>query len=392
MASEPLIQRLRSGMVRVVRILTRPVRRSRGDAGLIIQTYRGYGSREEILVVGRVFRQPGRGGIAPSGRLGRDLLNLMRRMVRWGAGNVTLEARFRGQVRQLTTDQVGYFKLRLRVDEPIEDGCLWHPVELRLASTPCVNATAEVFISPGTARFVVISDIDDTVVYTGVANKLGMMWRLFMQGAQSRTAFPGVARLYRALHEGQAGHEHNPMLYVSRGPWGIYEMLEEFFHAHEIPAGPVLFLRDWGLSLQRPLPRRARSHKENLIAEMLEIYRDLPFVLIGDSGQHDPEVYARVVKRHPGRVRAVYIRNVTESPGRSREIRELAESLANTGSTLVLASGSAAMARHAADHGLISADQLDALGWAGEKNGPKPAARRAAVTQDQQSRADAEPD
>jgi phosphatidate phosphatase APP1 len=66
---------------------------------------------------------------------------------------------------------------------------------------------------------VIISDIDDTVMVTGVAHELVMLWRLFARPAASRVPFPGVAAFYRALHAGGTGQEQNPMLYVSRGPW-----------------------------------------------------------------------------------------------------------------------------------------------------------------------------
>ena len=97
---------------------------------------------------------------------------------------------------------------------------------------------AQIFIPPASCRYVVISDIDDTVMQTGVANKLRMLWRLFVEDAQSRVAFPGVGALYRALHAGASGDEQNPMLYVSRAPWGIYEVLEEFFDPAWHPGRP----------------------------------------------------------------------------------------------------------------------------------------------------------
>ena len=170
----------------------------------------------------------------------------------------------------------------------------------------------------------VISDIDDTVMHTGVASKAMMLWRLFMQGAESRVAFPGVAAFLRALHAGASGAEHNPMLYVSRAPWTNYEVLDAFFRLHGIPVGPLLFLREWGLTVQSPLPRRGKGHKLELIRNMLALYRDLPFVLVGDSGQRDPEIYAQVVREHPGRVLAVYVRNVSRDPERVRAIEALA--------------------------------------------------------------------
>ena len=108
------------------------------------------------------------------------------------------------------------------------------------------------------------------------------------------------------------------MLYVSRAPWGIYEILEEFFQRHEIPVGPILFLREWGISWRHPLPRRAVDHKRHPDRGDDGLYDDMPFVLIGDSGQHDPEIYAGIVDRHPGRVRAVYIRDVRGARSRTR--------------------------------------------------------------------------
>jgi phosphatidate phosphatase APP1 len=148
------------------------------------------------------------------------------------------------------------------------------------------------------------------------------------------------------------------MLYVSRGPWSLYEVLDEFFNLHRIPIGPLLFLREWGLTLQNPWPRRAKDHKLELIRNMLELYRDLPFVLIGDSGQHDPEIYARIVHEHPGRVLAIYIRNVSRAAERRQAIEALAVEVAEAGSSLLLATDSLAMARHAAEHRLVSAGAL----------------------------------
>jgi hypothetical protein len=151
------------------------------------------------------------------------------------------------------------------------------------------------------------------------------------------------------------------MLYVSRAPWSIYEVLVTFFRIHNIPVGPILFLREWGLTLQSPLPRRAKDHKRDLIRKMLSLYDDLPFVLIGDSGQHDPELYCDIVREHPGRVLAAYIRNVTRTPARREEIEALAEEVVAAGSALLLAADTFAMAEHAASHDLIATQALSAV-------------------------------
>ena len=337
----------------VLRLVGRPVRRAQGEGGVVIEAYRGYGTRSEVFLIGRVFRQF-QGEPAEAGSLRAELRDVGRRLSRRSVPGVTVTARLHGATEKVVTDADGYFRVHLRPGAVLPSEAIWHSMDLRLEEPQPVEAQGRVYIPPPQSRFVVISDIDDTVMHTGVANKLGMMWRLFVADAQSRVAFPGVAALYRALHAGASGAEGNPMLYVSRAPWGIYSVLEEFFDLHGIPVGPVLFLREWGISWKSPLPRKAADHKQELIHNMLDLYSDLPFVLIGDSGQHDPEVYKQVVEEHPGRVLAIYIRNVSRDPKRMAEIEELATVVAAAGSSLVLAADSVAMAEHAAGLGLVA--------------------------------------
>jgi len=304
--------------------------------------------------MGRVFRQPGRGSIAPEGRLLRDLIRFFRRLFRRGARDQEVLLRLGEKDYGTCTDRAGYFRFRIDAKDglPLSGGL--NSVSLRLADDAEVCAEADIYVAPKRAKFAVISDIDDTVMHTGVANKLMMIWRLFATGAESRVAFPGVGDFYQALHAGSGGDQDNPMLYVSRAPWSIYEMLETFFQHNDIPIGPVLFLRDWGLTLQHPLPHRARAHKLELIETMLDLYDQLPFVLIGDSGQRDPEVYADIVERHPGRIIAVYIRDVSGSSTRTSEIEELAAAIQRVDSELILSDDTDDMLAHAREIGLIS--------------------------------------
>lgn len=346
-----------------LQLLARPVRVDSAHGSIVIQPYRGYGSPKEIFLMGRVFRQPASSAGMREGTLIRDIIDVGRRLLRRGIGNAILMARFGATEQQVTTDRDGYFRVHLRPAQPPSSDYLWHRLDLELVRPVDAIAKAEgdLFVPPRTARYVVISDIDDTVMYTGVANKVEMLWRLFVQGARSRVAFPGVAAFYKALHRGASGTEHNPMLYVSRAPWSLYDVLDEFFNLHGIPVGPILFLREWGLSLRHPLPRRAKDHKLALIRHMLSLYSDLPFILIGDSGQRDPEIYAQLVRQYPRRVLAIYIRNVSRHPERPRAIETLAGQVVEAGSSLLLAADSFAMAEHAAERGLISSEALSVI-------------------------------
>jgi phosphatidate phosphatase APP1 len=340
----------RTGVFQALRrTLARPVRRSRGRSGVVLQPYRGYGSAQRVFVIGRAFWQSTERAEVS------ELRDILRRIRRRPVRGARIEARFYGASVEVETDRDGYFRIELAPGAVPPEEVRWHPMQIVMLAPHRVAAVAEVYIPPARSSLVVISDIDDTVMHTGVANKARMLWRLFVEDAESRTVFPGVSHLYRALHAGATGDEANAMLYVSRAPWGIYELLDEFFQRHDIPVGPILFLREWGISWKHPLPRRATDHKRVLIEAMMHLYAGMPFVLIGDSGQHDPELYLQIVEQFPGRVRAVYIRDVAaRGAGRAAEVTLMAEALRATGGHLVLARDSMAIAEDAARLGLIA--------------------------------------
>jgi len=339
-----------------IRLLARPRKRRRAAEGVVVRAYRGFGSPEEICLFGRILRRPD--GPVRSGRrdLPSDLRAMWRRMWRRGVRYATVEAHFASARRRTKTDRYGFFFIRMPVAPPLDTDRIWHRARLDVTARDgtTVRAEADVLIAPRSAGYVVVSDIDDTVVFTGVAHKMKMLWRLFFARAHSRTAFPGVGAFYRALHRGASGGQRNPMLYISRGPWSIYEALDTFFNLHDIPIGPVLYLRYWGMTIDHPLPRRARDHKRVLLRQALDLFADLPFILIGDSGQKDPEIYARIVREHPGRIRAIYIREVGPASDRRREIATLAKETTPTGTAFLLAADSHAMAEHAARNGFIA--------------------------------------
>ena len=175
-----------------------------------------------------------------------------------------------------------------------------------------------------------ISDIDDTVVLTGATSPLRMARTVFLGNARTRAPFPGVAAFYAALQHGVGRADFNPLFYVSSSPWNLYGLLTEFLTLRKIPLGPLM-LRDWGINEREVLPTGHAGHKLEAIRKIMELYPDLPFILLGDSGQEDPEIYHRVVHDHPSRILAVYIRNVHPAPDRITAVRKLAEEVERAG-------------------------------------------------------------
>jgi phosphatidate phosphatase APP1 len=332
---------------------------------VIILPYRGYGSASQLYLRGRVLRDKGITAAGANDGLWHNLRNMYRRLESDEIPFARVQARFQEQSLEFQADEEGYFEVWLPGGQSAGGATLWQPVELTLIEpTPAgakpVQATGEVLVPATNVRFGVISDIDDTVVRTDVTQLLRMARNVFLSNARTRLPFAGVAAFYRALQAGGQGDEGNPLFYVSSSPWNFYDLLAEFFQLQGIPSGPI-FLRDWGISPTELLPTQHRGHKLAIIEQMLAFYHDLPFILIGDSGQEDPEIYSEVVHNHPDRILAVYIRNVSRDQARPQAVRALAEEVIQAGSTLILADDTEALARHAIEQGWLAAGSLPAI-------------------------------
>jgi phosphatidate phosphatase APP1 len=203
----------------------------------------------------------------------------------------------------------------------------------------------------------VISDIDDTVVETGVTKRLAMARTVFLGNARTRLPFKGVAAFYQALVEGVQAGGPNPIFFVSGSPWNLYDLLAEFMDLHDIPRGPLL-LRDFGFDREKLLHAETREHKLECIRPILDLYPGLSFLLIGDSGEQDPEIYREVVREYPGRVRAIYIRHVATAPARENEVLAIAREVREQGVAMLLVKDTEAASVHALAEGWIRPEKL----------------------------------
>ncbi|MFW5834036.1 MAG: hypothetical protein ACOCYE_08050, partial [Pseudomonadota bacterium] len=132
-------------------LLARPVRRSPSHRALVVQPYPGFGSPERVFVMGRVFRQPT--SFDPEQPLARDLLDVGRRLLRRGVGNVTVRAGLHGSEAVTQTDADGYFHFDLPVRDREANGRGgWHDVSLELVGAAASRATARVFLYPPGSR------------------------------------------------------------------------------------------------------------------------------------------------------------------------------------------------------------------------------------------------
>lgn len=294
--------------------------------GVRVIVHRGWVAQDQARVYLRVVespRLPDEGSRIPYWDV---LATNLRRHGVLSFPDVPVRVRLGDAVADGVTDRQGYASVVIDVPG-LPPG--WHEVEVTThpdGGDGQFTGSGRVLKPDPAAPFAVISDIDDTVLLTGLAEGVVALRRTLFRDAQTRRAVPGMASLYRGLERGIRPREDTPQahpsfFYLSTGSWSFYEMLTQFLQLRGYPRGP-LFLTNWGPS-DRYLRRSGEEHKKLALTRLREGYPDLPFVLIGDSGQKDGQIYLGFAQDHPDAVAAVVIVKAGDSSAeRTQELRE----------------------------------------------------------------------
>lgn len=341
------------------------IKRKSGFFGkLKVVPYIGYGDQNNTFVTGEVIR--GFEVNKPSAHLSRwqNILATVKRYIVDDMEGVTVTVDFNGMSSTVITDRFGIFKCEFQHSGQIIKDETWQTARIRIIGNDSQQSSicetvADVMVIRNDAQFAVISDIDDTIIVSYATQKLMKLKLLLLNNAHTRMPFEGVSAFYAALQQGMNNDSLNPIFYLSNSEWNLYDLLYEFIEFNRIPKGPLL-LREMKIKLLNPLKMREvnKNHKQQVLYQLFSTLTELKFILIGDSGQHDPEVYSEIVKQFPGRVLAIYIRDIGIAEN-SAEIKTISQKMHDEFSVeMILVKDTEAAARHAISKGYISADYL----------------------------------
>lgn len=387
MPSEKYILRLlHRAMVSVEDAWDRTRYRARGATGRNdfrqIVPYVGYADRHVVRLRGRVLSNQPFGGPLEDDGWWDNLANTWHRWESDEVPHAPVCLQFGNQLQHLTADEEGYyvgeFQLPAGASDP--DRLTWVEAVAYAGESQEVRAEHAVMIPPASAAFGIISDLDDTVIHTGITSLLLAAKLTFLENAKTRKPLDGVAKLYEALQRGHASYPFNPIFYISSSPWNLHDLLFDFLRLNDIPPGPLL-LRDLGLDETKFIKEKGHGHKRQKAVDLLASYPGLPFVLIGDSGQEDPAIYADVAAEYPHRILAIYIRDVdpdhdTVHDNAVHLAREKAHAM---GVPMILAKDSRAISRHAESLGLIPSAAISDVATEIEKDEQRPGTGEQAV-------------
>ena len=259
-----------------------------------------------------------------------------------------------GRVLRTTSGPEGYVEATLDVPD-LSPG--WHDVTFGITSEPGYCAQGRLLVVDPGAHLGIVSDIDDTIIHTGLTRLLDAIRTSLFVPEHARANIAGASEFYGALVAGAAGRAQ--VFYVSTGAWNLHPVLERFLVRHGFPDGPLL-MTDWGPSGAWLFREASVAFKTRVITGLFEEHPQLKWVLIGDSGQDDPQAYAAVARAYPERIHAIYIRDVPlTSSIRADRARQLAAELGDLGIGMLLVPDSVAAADDAHALGLIDDESRD---------------------------------
>ncbi len=179
----------------------------------------------------------------------------------------------------------------------------WNDLFLQIDNEEPV--TTSVFVASHNQEIGVVCDIDDTVMVTALPRPFLAAWNSFVRDEHARRPVPGMAVLMERIIRAYPG---SPIIYLSTGAWNVYPTLKRFLTRHLYPAGSLL-LTDWGPTHDRWF-RSGQAHKRDNLRRLATEFPHVRWILIGDDGQHDEDIYAEFAREHPTNVRAIAIREL----------------------------------------------------------------------------------
>ncbi|WP_431800775.1 App1 family protein [Microbacterium sp. bgisy203] len=315
--------------------------RARGNRPTVA-AYPGYGSEEWVRVLGRALIVPpvptrNRGEYA-SVRGWRAFASVP---VGYAQVTVTID----GVSHEVVADRGGVIDTVL----PARLAPGWQPVTMSVEGSEPTET--RVFVVGKEVRFGIVSDVDDTVMVTALPRPLVAAWNSFVLDEHARQPVPGMAVLLERLVR---DHPGSPVIYLSTGAWNVAPTLQRFLRRHLFPPGALL-LTDWGPTHDRWF-RSGKEHKELNLRRLQREFPDIQWMLLGDDGQHDDDLYTAFTSEFPGSVRAVAIRRLSPAEAVLAGGRTAVNDHSAAGVPWVSDENGAGILEQLADAGVIESD------------------------------------
>lgn len=292
-------------------------------------SFRGYASQDKLFIQGRISRYRLIKN-NPEASAWEQLSDTIKRIFNTRVPDVTCKISLLKDTFFTVSNSAGYFTLETDWPSPdFPDHSCWLNADITIfppdeytIENQCIKG--EILFVSKNQKFIVISDIDDTLLLTGVRSLFywKVLYNTFLKNLEQRRGIPGAPAFFQRLSQLKDQKDWQTFVfYVSSTPRTLYDFVLTWLTRCHFPKGPIL-LKDFGLST---LDKGANRFKSKIawIKHVMSVFPTIPFVLVGDSGEKDFFLYQKLAKEYPDKVKAILIRDIPLVWGKNKLLHEM---------------------------------------------------------------------
>ncbi len=266
-----------------------------------VEVYGCYGNPRYIVVEGRVFDSRVEQNQTQEDGYLVNIKNKFAQLFNDEKEHEAVTIALDGRDHLVLSDDEGYFEFEFSTSKDH----FFHAQSIKVSINQGETVTnCNAFIPSSQEQVGVISDFDDTLVISDVADKFSLLGNIFLKNYKQRTLIKSMQEIVNRV----IGKEHRAFFLITGSPKQLHNSIDHFLDHHNFPKRTIITKKLHGDNSD-PLFDQL-EYKFEKVKKLILLYPNIQWVLLGDSGEMDKEVYTQIQKAYPNRVKNIYIRNV----------------------------------------------------------------------------------
>jgi len=270
-----------------------------------IVVYHAYGNTHQMVIQGRMGKKKTFKEVKEDDNWFRNLWRRARQVEGDEIESQTIFASVNHEKFETKGDDEGYFEFNITTQKALKTG--HEKVALNIEGNKNVHET-EVTIIGKEPLVGIISDFDDTMIVSNVTNKIKLGYNTVFKNYKQRTVVPTMLERFQKILAQNPKDTPSTLFVLSGSPQQLFIAVEEFLAFHHFPKRTLILKKAHGDN-KDPLTDQF-AYKTQKIERLIKLYPNMKWVMFGDSGEKDAQVYKYIKEKYPKSVISYYIRDV----------------------------------------------------------------------------------
>lgn len=270
-----------------------------------IVVYHAYGNTHQIVIQGRMENKKTFKKVNKNDSWFRNLWRRARQVEGDEIESQTIFASVHDEKFTTKGDDEGYFEFNITTKKVLKTG--YDKVVLNIEGNSDVHQT-EVMIIGSEPLVGIISDFDDTIIISDVTNKIKLGYNTVFKNYKQRKIVPTMLERFQKILAQNPKNVPSTLFILSGSPQQLFIAVEDFLAFHHFPKHTLILKKAHG-DHKDPLIDQF-AYKTQKIERLIKLYPNMKWVMFGDSGEKDAQVYKAIQEKYPHKVMRYYIRNI----------------------------------------------------------------------------------